>query len=57
MTMATNYLGTEIGLIWDTLLPGVIAVTLCNAALEGVTEGTAVFCCLCWFLTKHSGQL
>lgn len=40
--MATNYLGTEIGLIWDTLLPGVIPVTLCVAVPEGVTEDTAM---------------
>lgn len=34
MAMATNCLGTEIGLIWDTLLPGGIPVTLCIAVLE-----------------------
>lgn len=57
MAVATNYLGTEIGLIWDTLLPGVIPVTLCVAVQEGVPEDTAMVCCLCWFPTKHSGQL
>lgn len=52
MATATNYLGTEIGLIWDTLLPGVIPVTLCVAVPEGATEDRAVLCCLCWFPTE-----
>lgn len=53
MATAANYPGTEIGLIWDTLLPGVIPVTLCVAVLKRATEDRAVLCCLCWFPTKQ----
>lgn len=38
MATATNYLWTSIGLIWDTLLPGVIPVTLYAAVQDRVTE-------------------
>lgn len=36
--MAKNYLGTSIGLIWDTRLPGVIPVTVYIAVQDRVTE-------------------
>lgn len=56
--MATNYLGPLIGLIWDTLLPGVIPVISFVAVQDRVTEDTihGLFS-LCWFPTKHSDQL
>ena len=38
MATATNYLGTSTGLMWDTLLPGVVPVTLYVAVQDGVTE-------------------
>lgn len=40
MAMVTNYLGTSIGLIWDTCLPGVIPVTVYVPVQDGVTEVT-----------------
>ena len=38
MATATNYLGTSTGLMWDTLLPGVVPVTLYVAVQDRVTE-------------------
>lgn len=45
--MATNYLGTSIGLIWDTLLPGIIPVTLYIAVQDRGHRGHHPWSALC----------